>query len=114
MRIYQKLQVWQDAMTLVEIVYRVTKLLPREEQFGLSSQMRRAAVSIPSNIAEGRGRETDKEFIRFLYISRGSLMELETQIAIAKQLDYLENDEELFIMTHKLYAKLQSLINALK
>ena len=113
MRAYQQLIVWQEAMLLVERVYRLTASFPREERFGLCSQMQRAAISIPSNIAEGRGRQTDKEFVRFLFISRGSLMELETQLAIAQRLGYMENAEELLQLTNTLYAKLQRLIEHL-
>jgi four helix bundle protein len=86
---YKELTAWQRSMDLVREVYRSTRSFPREELFGLSSQMRRAAVSVPSNIAEGKGRYSRKELIQFLYKARGSLMELETQIIIARDLDYL-------------------------
>ena len=86
---YQDLETWQQAMSLVVEVYRVTKLFPKEELFGLTSQLRRAAVSIPSNIAEGQGRTSTKEFLHHLSIAYGSLCEAETQILIAKKLDYL-------------------------
>ena len=85
---FRDLRVWQDAMQLVTDVYRETKTLPKDELYGLVSQMRRAAVSVPSNIAEGKGMRTDPEFARFLFHARASLMELETQILIAQQLDY--------------------------
>ena len=85
---YKELAAWQRSMELVREVYRSTRSFPREEMFGLSSQMRRAAVSVPSNIAEGKGRYSRKELIQFLYKARGSLLELETQILIARDLDY--------------------------
>ncbi len=76
LRDYSQLVVWQKAMDLVETVYRTTKTFPREEQYGLTSQIRRAAVSIPSNIAEGQGRHTTRDFLHFLAIAHGSLKEL--------------------------------------
>ncbi len=89
---YKNLIVWQKAMDLVEIIYRATRSLPKEEMYGLTSQMRRSAVSIPSNIAEGCGQGTDKNFARFLSISQGSLKELETQLLIVKRLNYIDHD----------------------
>ena len=86
---YRKLVVWQKAMDLVEESYKITKLLPKDESFGLASQIRRAAVSIPSNIAEGQARHTKKEFLNFLSIARGSKAELDTQIQICIRLSYL-------------------------
>jgi four helix bundle protein len=85
---YKELIVWQKAMTLVQEVYRITNSFPKEEVFGLTSQIRRAAVSIPSNIAEGRSRRTRKDFGQFLAIAYGSAAELETQLLIAKSLNY--------------------------
>ena len=79
---YKELIVWQKAMDLVDEVYRLVKLLPREETFALSDQLRRSAVSVPSNIAEGHGRQSRKEFSQFLSIARGSVFEVETQIHI--------------------------------
>jgi four helix bundle protein len=89
---YKQLAAWQRGMDLVKEVYGCTRSFPREELFGLSSQMRRAAVSVPSNIAEGKGRYSQKELIQFLYKARGSLMELETQICIAHDLAYIDDD----------------------
>jgi four helix bundle protein len=86
---YQELETWQIAMKLVAEVYRVTKQFPKEELYGLTNQLRRAAVSMPSNIAEGQGRDSTKEFLYHLSIARGSLYEVEMQILIAKQLDYV-------------------------
>jgi len=88
-RNYQELIVWQKAMDLVEMIYASSKTFPREEIYGLTSQLRRAAVSIPSNIAEGQGRRTTADFVRHLSISYGSLREVETQILIAVRLQYL-------------------------
>ncbi|MBN2580264.1 MAG: four helix bundle protein [Pirellulales bacterium] len=85
---YQKLIVWQKAMDLVENVYRASRKLPKEEIYCLTSQMRRSAISIPSNIAEGQGRRTTRDFQNFLSIALGSLKELETQILIAARLNY--------------------------
>lgn len=86
---HKDLIVWQKALLLVTEIYRVTQSFPNEERYGLVSQMRRAAVSIPSNIAEGHGRQSKGEFRQFLGIARGSYAELETQIEIAKNLGYL-------------------------
>ena len=85
---YQDLVVWQKAMELVTAVYRVTRDWPREEQYGLTSQVRRAAVAIPSNIAEGHGRSGRREFAHHVSIAYGSLCELETQLLIAERLDF--------------------------
>src|ERR1041385_9222001 len=89
-RNYTDLIAWQKAMTLAEDVYKATQLLPREERYGLVSQMRRAAVSIPSNIAEGEGRGDDGNLLRSLRISYGSLRELETQAMLAQRLRLLK------------------------
>jgi four helix bundle protein len=88
---YTDLEVWKAAMELTEDIYRITKSFPREEIYGLSSQLRRAAVSVPSNIAEGKGRSTDKELAYFLCHSRGSLFEVETQVKIAHRLGYISD-----------------------
>ena len=89
--IYKDLEVWKLSMNLVVEVYQATGNFPKEELFGLVSQIRRTAVSIPSNIAEGCGRKSSKEYIQFLYISKGSLLELETQFEIAFSLKYLSD-----------------------
>ncbi len=86
---YRDLEIWQKAMSLTTEVYRMSNRLPRAEQWGLASQMQRAAVSIPANIAEGWGRSSRREFLQFLRISRGSLCELETHLILAEQLGYL-------------------------
>src|SRR6476659_1156091 len=91
-RSYQDLVAWQKAMDLVELVYGATRGFPREEVYGLTSQVRRAAVSVPSNIAEGQGRASTKEFLHHLSIARGSLFEVETQVLVAQRLGYLPPD----------------------
>jgi four helix bundle protein len=88
---YQDLRVWQKAMELTINTYRATQKFPAEEKYGLSSQLRRAAVSIPSNIAEGKGRSSDKELLHFLSQARGSIYELQTQLEIAGCLGYLSS-----------------------
>ena len=91
---FRDLKIWQKGIELVKEVYKITKNFPKEEQYGLSSQMRRAAVSIPSNVAEGFRRRHNKEYKQFLNISLGSSAELETQIVIAKELEYIEGSKE--------------------
>ncbi len=90
---YQDLIAWQKAMTMVTEIYELTKQFPSDERFGLTAQIRRAAVSIPSNIAEGHARNSTGEFIQFLGIARGSLAEVNTQLLIAKNLRYVESIE---------------------
>jgi four helix bundle protein len=94
-RSYKDLVAWQKAMDLVTATYRATAGFPRDELFGLTSQLRRAAVSIPSNIAEGQGRLSEKEFRHFLGQARGSLMEAETQLQIAENLGYLRTEQTM-------------------
>ncbi|MCK6649501.1 MAG: four helix bundle protein [Bacteroidia bacterium] len=94
---YKDLIVWQKSMELVSDVYSISKTFPVEEKFGIVSQLNRAAVSIPSNIAEGWGRETSKNYLQFLRISRGSLMELETLIIISKNLGFIEKEKQELI-----------------
>lgn len=96
---YRDLEVWQKSMDLVTQVYELSKLFPKEEQFGLINQMRRAAVSVPSNIAEGQGRLHEADFLRFLSIARGSLTETETQLLIAIRLDYITKDQARYVWT---------------
>jgi four helix bundle protein len=92
-RNYQDLIAWQKAMDLVEDIYKATKQLPSEELYGLTSQLRRAVVSIPSNIAEGQGRTSKREFQQFLSIAHGSLREVETQLIISRRLGYFTSEE---------------------
>ncbi len=89
---YKDLKIWQKGIVIVKLTYALTKAFPEEEKFGLVSQMRRSAVSIPSNIAEGWGRNYTKNDIQFLKIARGSLLELETQLIIALELDFISAD----------------------
>lgn len=91
-RNYSELIAWQKAMDLVEAVYRASTDFPREEQYGLTGQCRRAAVSVPSNIAEGQGRKSTKEFLYHLSVAHGSLRELGTQLMIALRLSYLKQE----------------------
>ncbi len=93
---HYKLEAWKLAMGLVRNVYTLTQTFPKEEMFGLTSQLRRAAVSIPSNIAEGAARAGQKEFAQFLNVARGSLSELETQLLISSDLGYIKPDDLIF------------------
>ena len=90
---YKDLDVWKRSIALVKKIYMITKDFPKEEIYGLTNQMRRCAVSIPSNIAEGKTRQHINEYIQFLYIALGSCAELESQIIIAKELEYLKESE---------------------
>lgn len=113
MRSHHKLEVWQESMVLVKAVYSLTNAFPKEEVYGLSSQIRRCAVSVPSNIAEGAARNSKNEFLQFLNIARGSLSELETQLLISKDLGY-HKDEDLMHQVEKVFALLGGLINNIK
>ena len=110
---FQELRVWQQAMDLAEEIYRTTTDFPKHELYGLVSQMRRAAVSVPSNIAEGKGRHSNPDFIRFLLLSRGSLLELHTQILIGGRLQYLTDEQstELARRCENIGRGLNALIN---
>jgi four helix bundle protein len=92
-RTHKDLEVWKQAMALAKGIYELTRDFPKEETYGLVSQIRRAAVSIPSNLAEGAARNSNKEFIQYLYVSLGSLAELETQLLLSKDLGYAQNEE---------------------
>ena len=113
---FKDLRVWQDAMKFAVEVYRVTAQFPKHELCGLSQQLRRAAVSVPSNIAEGKGHRSDGEFGRFLLHARGSLLEAQTQIMIAKELQYVSNEETqcLLAKADTIGRSLNSLINSLR
>jgi len=89
---HKKLEVWKQSMTLVIEIYRTTEKFPSKEVYGLTNQIRRAAVSIPSNIAEGAARQTQKEFTNFLHIAQGSMSELDTQLELANRLGYLNDN----------------------
>ena len=113
---YDDLVVWQQAMELVKLIYRSTRAFPDLERYGLTSQMRRAAVSIPSNIAEGQGRRSRPEFYQFLSKARGSLMELETQARIAQDLGFLDRKtaEEILVLCARVGRLLNGLMSSLK
>ena len=108
---YKELLIWQKGIVLVVRVYKLVKSFPQEELYALTSQIKRAAVSIPSNISEGYGRRTDKSFSYFIDISRGSLNELETQLIIAKELEFVK-DFELYDEILLLIEKESKMINA--
>ena len=112
-RPHERLEVWRDAMDLVEAAYRFSGELPDSERFGLISQLRRAAVSIPSNIAEGAARRSTQEYIRFLSIARGSLSELDTQQQIACRLGYARPCTTMTALIERSFAKLTALMNSL-
>jgi len=113
---HKDLVVWQKSICLVKDIYSITQSFPKDEVFGLTSQMRRAAVSIPSNIAEGSGRNGQKEFVHFLYNSLGSVSELETHIIICKEIGLLPevSSNELVSRCGEIVKMLSSLINSLK
>ncbi len=113
-RKHHDLMVWQESMSLVKDIYRATENFPREEIYALTSQMRRAAVSVPSNIAEGAARTSNKEFLHFLSIARGSLSELETQILLAHDLEYLPENRLVLERVERIFALLGGLIKSLK
>ena len=108
---YRELIVWQKAMSLVEAIYEVTEFFPKTEQYGLTSQMRSAATSIPLNIAEGRRRKTRKDFCKFLTIAYGSGSELETQIDIGKRLPFGRNLD--FRKAESLLNEIMRMLNAM-
>jgi four helix bundle protein len=111
---YKDLNVWQESIDLVEDIYQLVKFFPREETYALSDQIRRAVVSVPSNIAEGSNRNTDKEFIQFLYIALGSACEVETQLIIALRLGYLQEIQQELDKITKLRRMINALINSIK
>lgn len=112
---FEDLKVWQKSVDLAETVYRLVANFPKDEKFGLVSQMTRAAVSVASNIAEGSARESDKEFVRFLYIARGSLAELKTQFIIARRVGLARQEtiDEVFGSVDEIARMLNGLIKNL-
>jgi len=108
---YKDLIVWQKGIDLVKFVYQMTRRLPEAEKFGLISQLQRASVSVPANIAEGWGRETKAYYVNFLRISKGSLAELDTLATIAHSLNYLEPD--LFVELNNKIEEVSRMLNAL-
>lgn len=115
MKTYREIKVWQKAIPFVTKVYQKTKQFPNEEIYGLTSQMRRSAVSIPSNIAEGFGRRSSNEFKRFLQIAMGSLFELQTQLEVSKNLGFIDNEtfEELFQDSREIERMLSAFIDSI-
>jgi four helix bundle protein len=113
---FRDLEVWQKAFPLALSVYSSTRTFPREEMYGLTIQLRRAAVSVASNIAESKGRSTDKDTVHFLSNAKGSLFELETQLELARNLSYLtqRNADTLIAKTHETGRLLSGLIRSLK
>lgn len=113
---YRELTVWQKSMDLTDKIYGLTKRLPQEKRYVLSDQMRRASVSIPSNIAEGHGRYSENEFRNFLSIAHGSCLELETQLLICVRQDYLSDDEarEALALLNEVSKMLTAMILKLK
>ena len=113
-RNHKELDIWKVSLELVEDIYNLTGKFPVDEKFGLSQQMKRAAISIPSNISEGAGRQSVNEFIRFLYISSGSLSELETQLEIAVRLKLVMSSSELEFKIIRVMQMLTKLLANLK
>ena len=111
---YRDLVVWQKAMDFAEHVYVVQKTFPAEERFGLCDQLRRAVVSIPSNIAEGRGRDSAKDFSHFLMIARGSLNEVATQLELAVRLGYMTSGSGLYTEAQEIRKMLNAMIRRLR
>ena len=108
-RPHYNLQAWQAAMNLVKAVYAATQKFPGQEMYGLTAQLRRAAVSIPSNLAEGAARTGRKEFAQFLSVAKGSLSELETQLLIAAELGYLDRKHAIFELVEEVSRLLSGL-----
>lgn len=109
---YKDLIVWQRAMDIAKGVYKIAKLLPEDELFVLSSQMRRAAISIPSNIAEGQARNSSKEFRNFLSVAKGSAAELETQLLLCVEIGYCKEEDIMGVLS--LIAEVAKMINAIQ
>lgn len=108
---YKELLVWQKSFDLVLLIYALMKDMPSDEKFGLTSQIKRSAISVPSNIAEGYGRKSQKSFSQFLKIARGSLLELETQLMLANKLNLIEVNKDIFNKTEEVAKMLNSFIN---
>ena len=116
MRLHKNLDVWRDSVKLAASVYKLTEIFPAEEKFGLTSQMRRASVSISSNIAEGAARQSKKEYIQFLYIASGSASELDTQLDISEEIGLVKSEQlkTLRDSVDSVSRMLQGLIRSLK
>ena len=113
-RTHKDVEVWRQSMDLVDTIYRITRTFPTEEMYGLSSQMRRAAVSIPSNIAEGAARSGRRQFSQFLHVALGSLSELETQLLITERLTYINRAGPILQQVETMRRLLLGLIRHLK
>jgi four helix bundle protein len=111
---YKELNVWKESINLVKLVYEVTQKFPSEEKFGLVSQLRRASVSIPSNIAEGNGRSFDKDYKRFVEMAYGSALELETQLIISVELNFIKENDSIFKKLEQVKKLLSGFIKYLK
>lgn len=113
---FRDLKIWQQSMELVTEIYRATSSFPEEEKYGLTSQLRRSSVSIPSNISEGFGRNSQGDFKRFVNISMGSLFELQTQIEVAKNLEFISKEifENLYDYSREIERMMSSFIRTLK
>ena len=115
LRSYRELRVWQKSFALCKEVYRLSRMFPADERFGLVAQVRRAAVSIPSNIAEGHSRDTTRDYLRYLWVAKGSLAEVETQLLLAKELKFTKEQEidELLNTANEVGRMLSGLIKSL-
>tara|TARA_B100001079_G_C16145081_1_gene397358 strand:+ start:159 stop:515 length:357 start_codon:yes stop_codon:yes gene_type:complete len=111
---HKDLDIWKLSIQLVKDIYQLTSKFPSEEKFGLTAQIRRSAVSVPSNISEGAARNSNKDYVRFLYIALGSLSEIETQLIIAKELSFSNNIDQLMDQVVLIRPKLLNLIKYLK
>ncbi|MCW0481224.1 four helix bundle protein [Gaoshiqia sediminis] len=112
MKTYREFIAWQKAMSFVTLTYKTTHSFPKEEMFGLTSQIRRSSVSIPSNFAEGFGRKGNNEFLRFIRIAIGSLYECQTQLEIARNIEYF--DQEQFDFLHNKSKEIEALLRGLE
>jgi four helix bundle protein len=113
-RPHENLEVWKDSLDLVESIYRLSATFPPDERFGITAQLRRAAVSVPSNIAEGAARRSTKEYLRFLSMARGSLSEADTQLKIARRLGWTRVDASIDELVDRVFGKLTGLMNSLE
>ena len=111
---HYELEVWRESISLVKHVYAISRGFPPDERFGLTAQIRKAAVSVPSNIAEDAARGSAAEFVRFLHIARGSLSELDTQLVIASELGFAQPSQQVTDTIRLLFAKLNALISSIQ
>lgn len=113
-RSHHQLRLWQESISLAKEIYQFTKTLPQDELYVLSAQMRRAALSVPCNVAEGAARTSKKEFLQFLSVARGSLSELETQVILAKELGYINDNLQIMGRIENVFGLIGGLIRSLK